>query len=38
MDGAIATKQQDDIRLIGGTRHPNAPVNYWVGLKGLEAR
>jgi hypothetical protein len=37
MDGSVATKQQDDVIRIGSRRHPDAPVDLQIGLKGLEA-
>jgi hypothetical protein len=36
MNRAIAAEDENGVRLIRGRRHPYAPVDARVGLKGLE--
>jgi hypothetical protein len=36
VDGAVATKEQNNIRLIRSGWHPDAPVDFSVRLEGLE--
>ncbi len=36
VDGAIAAKEQNDVRLIRSGRQPDAPIDRCIGLEGLQ--